>query len=240
MSKASGDTERKKPAVALGALAFAANQKPLAAPESAPPDDDEPGAQPKPGKDSPFSSSDWRIAFDAWAALAVRIVLILGAVFSVYQYLAARQEQRVAQATSLVELWDQPDYQKAQQAVKHRLAGLIAKYDNLLAADTTPAEEAIFRQRIGIEAMTPNGGDMPIEEFSANFDRVVYFLNRLSFCVEGNLCARDVADAYFRDYAVSFWSYFSGYAEKLRKAGSTSFARPIEQYVGVAKPGSKN
>lgn len=239
MSKPGDGTRRggeagkdRKPPVALAALAFAANQVRPA--ETAP----EPSAVEKPAskKESPFSHGDWRMVVDAWATLLVRVVLILGAVFSVYQYLATRQEQRVAQTTSLVELWEQPDYQKAQQAVKNRLAALNAKYQNLLGADATPAEEAIFRQRIGIEAMTANGGDMPVSEFSENFDRVVYFLNRLSFCVEGNLCAREVADAYFRDYAVSFWSYFSGYADKQRKAGSTNFAQPIENYVGAGSP----
>ena len=84
--------------------------------------------------------------------------------------------------------------------------------------------------------MTADGGSKPIEDFTADFDRIVYFLNRVSFCVEGGLCSRKVADAYFRDYAVSFWSYFAGYVEKQRKAGSTTYALPIENYVRQGPP----
>ncbi|TGQ96343.1 hypothetical protein EN847_33720, partial [Mesorhizobium sp. M1C.F.Ca.ET.204.01.1.1] len=92
------------------------------------------------------------------------------------------------------------------------------------------------RQRIGIEAMSASGGDMPLADFGENFDRIVYFLNRLSFCVDGDLCSRKVTDAYFRDYAVSFWSYFAGYIDKQRKAGSANFASAIETYVRQEQP----
>lgn len=185
---------------------------------------------------NPFTDRDWRMLVYAWSGLLVRLVLIFGAIFSVYQFLANQEQKRVEQTMQLVELWETKDYQQAQRALKNRLVALNAKYDNLIGANPSPKEESIFRQRIGMEAMTAAGGDMPLDEFSENFDRVVYFLNRLSFCVDGKLCSRQVADAYFRDYAVSFWSYFAGYVEKQRQAGSATFALPIEKYVSEGPP----
>ncbi len=185
---------------------------------------------------NPFTDRDWRMLLYAWAGMAVRLAIIFTLGFSVFQYLANQEQKRVEQTMALVELWESKDFQQAQRALKERLAALNAKYDNLLSATPSPTEEQVFRQRIGIEAMTPEGGAMPVADFNDNFDRIVYFLNRLSICVEGKLCSRDVADAYFRDYAVSFWSYFAGYIGKQRKAGSANYAQAIEAYVGHGSP----
>lgn len=182
---------------------------------------------------NPFNESDWRVIWNAWAGFVLRIVLIAAAFFSVMQYLAARDEARVGRTLDLVELWERSEYQDAQDALKRRLVGLNDKYASLLGKTPSESEVAVFRDRVGQEALTPAGGDIPVDEFQRHFDRIVYFLNRLSFCVEENLCSRRVADAYFRDFALSFWSYFSGYVAEQRKAGSTTYAVPIELYLGI-------
>lgn len=182
---------------------------------------------------NPFNESDWRVIWNAWAGFVLRLVLIAAAFFSVMQYLAARDEARVGRTLDLVELWERSEYQDAQDALKKRLADLNNKYDSLLGKAPSESEIAVFRDRIGQEALTPQGGEIPVDEFQRHFDRIVYFLNRLSFCVEENLCSRRVADAYFRDFALSFWSYFSGYVAEQRKRGSATYALPIEQYLGI-------
>jgi len=189
---------------------------------------------------NPFTDRDWRMLAYAWSGLLVRLVIIFTLLFSVFQFLANQDQKRVEQTMSLVELWESKDLQQAQRALKERLTGLNAKYDNLLSANPTPTEEQVFRQRIGIETMTADGGTMPLADFSDHFDRIVYFLNRLSICVESDLCSRKVADSYFRDYAVSFWSYFAGYVEKQRKAGSANFASAIEVYVRQGQPAAQS
>lgn len=180
---------------------------------------------------NPFTDRDWRMLMYAWTGLFVRVFIIFGGIFTVFQYLANREETRIERTLALVELWEQAQNQQAQQALKVRLAGLNEKYATLLGQNPSAAETALYFERIGIEAMKPEGGSQPLPEFQAEFDRVVYFLNRLSFCVEGNLCSREVADAYFRDYAVSFWSYFSGYIAEQRREGARTFALPIESYI---------
>lgn len=179
-----------------------------------------------------FTDRDWRMWLYAWMGLLVRVTIVLGAIFTVYQYLSAREQNRVQRTLELVELWERSEYQDAQTALRQRLAALNQKYANLLGSNPSAKELDVYYSRIGIEAMSESGGAMPLTEFSAHFDRVVYFLNRVAFCVVGNLCAEDIADAYFRDYAASFWQYFAGYIERQRKAGAASFARPIESYVG--------
>lgn len=183
---------------------------------------------------NPFTERDWRMLVYAWMGLAVRVILVFGAVFSVYQFLVAREEKRVERTLALVELWETADYQTAQQALRQRLADLNGKYSSLLGQNPSATERKVYYDRIGLEAMSADGGAMPLAEFQAQFDRVVYFLNRIASCVESDLCSRRVADDYFRDYTVSFWQYFSAYAARQRRAGTPAFAKPIETYVAGA------
>jgi hypothetical protein len=180
---------------------------------------------------NPFTDRDWRMLVYAWSGLAVRIVLVLGAIFSVYQFLAAREEKRVQYALDMVELWEKPEFQTAQRAVQKRIDSLNVRYEATLREQPTINARAFVLRRIGAEAMTPEGGDMPVEEFQEQFDRIVYFLNRISFCVEGDLCSREVIDAYFGEYAKSFWDYFAGYVGDRRKVISPTYAEPVETYV---------
>mgnify|MGYP001329860009 FL=1 len=180
---------------------------------------------------NPFTDRDWRMWFYAWSGLLVRITIVLGALFTVYQFLATREQARVQRTLELVELWEKAEYQDAQRAIKQRLAALNEQYAGLLGANPSEKEMAVYYERIGLEAMTSDGGAMPLADFTDKFDRIVYFLNRVAFCVEGDICSKDIADAYFRDYAASFWQYFSGYVARQRKAGSATYAQPIENYL---------
>jgi hypothetical protein len=180
---------------------------------------------------NPFTDKDWRMWLYAWAGMAVRLVLVAGAVFTVYQFLVAREEARVQRAFEMVELWEKPEYQAAQRAVKKRIDDLNAKYATILGNQAGARERSVVMGRIGLEAMAMKGDAKSQEEFAAEFDRVVYFLNRISFCVKDNLCSREVVDAYFADYAQSFWAYFADYVGEQRKSLSPTYAEPVEGYV---------
>jgi hypothetical protein len=153
-----------------------------------------------------------------------------------------RAEMRVERALALVELWDQDKYQEAAKAVKDRLAGLLAKNPNPFGAKPTEKDLAFYYARIGEQALDSSGADPATPQFQEEFDRLVYFLNRVSFCVDRNICDRDIAQNYFQDYAASFWRYFRGYAEKRRKQGEPAYAVAIEKFVGDAdvRPTSGN
>lgn len=182
---------------------------------------------------SPFDDADWRMRLYTWCGFLLRLLLIAGAVVTAMQYFAAREEKRVEHTLELVTLWEEPQYQEAQRALDARLAPLLAQAAAMVTPDTGPADLQLIYKKIGQAAMTPAGGAMPLGEFKAHLDGIVYFLNRLSFCVEGNICSRAVADAYFRDFAESFWRYFSGYVGSVRKQTSPNYAKPIEDYVNA-------
>lgn len=180
---------------------------------------------------NPFTDPDWRMLAYAWAGFLLRVLLILGGVFSAYQYIQARDEKRVERSFELVTLWEEEKYQQAQSILVRRLTELNTRFASDLPANPGEAELAVFHERIGLEAMRATGADAASAEMREAFGRIVYFLNRVGFCVAENLCSRKVADAYFLDFARSFWSYFSGYALEQRRRGSPEFGRAVEDYV---------
>jgi hypothetical protein len=180
---------------------------------------------------NPFTDRDWRMLVYAWSGLFVRIIIVFGALFTVYQFLAAREEKRVERSLELVTLWESEAYQDAQRALRQRLSALNTRNAALFQGKLTETQRGVILGRIGEEALSEDGGTMPLADFQEEFDRIVYFLNRLSFCIEGDLCSRAVLDAYFRDYGVSFWSYFSAHIQKQRRAGLPNYAKPLETYV---------
>ncbi|MBO6717989.1 MAG: hypothetical protein JJ913_08545 [Rhizobiaceae bacterium] len=180
---------------------------------------------------NPFRSSDWRVWSYAWAGFAVRLLIVVGGVFSVLQYLDTREENRVERTLQLVELWEEPEFQAAQRAVVTRLDALNAQFAELLDKNATEQERLVYFDRLGAAALQTSGGAMPLDEFREHFDRLLYFLNRLAYCVDGNLCSKEVADSFFGDFAKSFWAYFGGHLREQRSGLSANYAAPLEQYV---------
>lgn len=226
--------KKAKSAPASGAVTVTSSAKPPRSPASATVSMEpypEPSPQEIKKENNPFTDRDWRMWTYAWAGFLLRLLLIVGALFTVVQYLTARQERRVERTMQLVELWEQQQYQDAQVALKERLTALNNQYVSMLGPNPTPQQQAVFASRLGLEALRPSGGTMPLPEFKGHFDRIVYFLNRMSSCTTSNLCEASVADEYFKDFAVSFWGYFSGYVQQQRQAGSANYAQPLENYL---------
>ena len=180
---------------------------------------------------NPFRSRDWRLWTYAWSGFAVRLLIVVGGIFSVLQYLDAREENRVERTLQLIETWEKPEYQVAQEAISGRLEALNARFGTLLENNASDADRAVYFDRIGVAAMQPDGGTMPLDAFRAHYERMLYFLNRMAFCVEGNLCSKTMVDGYFGDFAKSFWAYFGGYAREQRGAVAPNYGAPLERYV---------
>lgn len=185
---------------------------------------------------NPFTDRDWRMWLYAWSGLVVRFAIILGAIFSIYQYMANAEERRMTRTFELLAEWEKPEYQESQVALRKRLSELNAQYASLLQANPSPTELGVYMDRIGLAAMSDKGGSMPLPEFKVHFDRIVSFLNRVATCVQGGQCSETVTNDYFRDFAVSFWNYFEKYTRQMRAAGSTTFSMSLEEFVTGERP----
>jgi hypothetical protein len=75
----------------------------------------EPSPQEIKKETNPFTEADWRMWTYAWSGFLLRVMLVFGAAFSVYQYLVQREEKRVERTFALIELWERPEYQDAQR-----------------------------------------------------------------------------------------------------------------------------
>ena len=190
-----------------------------------------PNTQEPKDEPNPFKATDWRLFVFAWSGFALRVLLCVGAVFSAVQFLQSRQDKRVERTLALVELWEKPEYQEAQNALKRRLGELNRQSAGLVTPQTSPEQMDIIMASIGSKAMTDEGGTMPLADFQEQFDRIVYFLSRLASCVNTKLCDRAVADEFFLDYARSFWRFFSTHIERQRRSSSATLAVGIETYV---------
>ena len=182
---------------------------------------------------NPFTDKDWRMWLYAWSGFALRLMLVFGAAFSVYQYSVSRQEKRIERTMELVALWEQADYQDAQKALNERLVALGQKYAPLITPKMTDQQKAVIFRKIGNEVLTEAAG--PVADFEPKFEKVVYFLNRVGACVLSGLCERSIANDYFTDYATSFWSYFADYISRQRTAGSANYAQPLESFLNAEK-----
>jgi hypothetical protein len=179
---------------------------------------------------NPFLDKDWYNRIYAWAGMFVRVVIIVGAVFSVVQFMTAREEKRVERTLGLVDLWDTPENQAAVTAVSARLAEINEANRNFLPEQPTAEQLANYYSSIGIAALRPDPANPATAAIPQQFERVLFFLNRMAACVEGNLCSGAVADDFFIDYARSFWTYFAGHVEERRRA-APGYAEPLEAYL---------
>lgn len=196
----------------------------------------EPSPQEIKKESNPFTETDWRMWTYAWTGFLLRLMLVVGASFSVYQYLVQREEKRVERTFALIELWERPEYQDAQKALRQQLMQVHDRLKSQLSATPTQAQLDFYYRKVGSEAMSAASGAAPMADVQASFDRVLYFLNRVSSCTTTNLCSKSVTDEYFRDYARTFWGYFSGYIRSQRRAGSSTLAESLEKYLNADAP----
>lgn len=155
------------------------------------------------------------------AILLAIIVMILAA-----RYVANPPREMAKESMALVELWETPDYQAAQAAVRERLARLNQQYAGLLSGTPTEQEKTIFISQVGRAAMREDGGTMPLPEFKQKFDLLVRFFNRVSLCAETSICDSATIDAYFGDFLRSFYTYFGKYLSDSGRAFSKYYVPP--------------
>ncbi len=170
-----------------------------------------------------------RLPFLLGGALAVTLVALAVAVW----LLVSSSQEAVDRALDYAQAWQADEYRDARGAIDARIGYLNGLYAAELPPDATEAERAAYRERLGVEAMTPEGGSMPFPEFRTVFDRVMDYLNRASTCANAGVCDRATIDQYMLADARSFWGYFAGYARNRRTAGEADYARPLEDYLAA-------
>lgn len=126
-------------------------------------------------------------------ANVVTILGALGVAFAAYQYFVAQEAARAKETLHMIEIWETRDYDEAFNALR----------DEVIAFWQTVPEEDLELAKTSSKAQSNLRKAMEHHVFSSansqyNFDRMVYFFNRLGLCIEARLCSKHTARIFFR------------------------------------------
>lgn len=143
----------------------------------------------------------------------VTILGVLGVGFAVFQYMQTQEAGRAKETLAMIEIWETRGYSKSFKD----LGGQVQAF--LKAA---PKEDLELASRNDVAAQNLRGAMyerlLSSPDASENFDRAVYFFNRLGLCVEANLCSVTTAEIFFQDSLRGFMSNFLDLIHERRSA----------------------
>ncbi|MEM6387258.1 MAG: hypothetical protein AAF718_13590 [Pseudomonadota bacterium] len=150
------------------------------------------------------------------------IVLMCGMVVTYLQYQAFLESGRVEQSYKLVEEWETRGYDQDLQAFSARVVALEMEGRDVFGAEIDMQKEP------GLNFVVNGLGD-PDAETAAAIDRLYYFFDKMSLCVEQDLCDRALLVEYFGTAVNSFWGYTVSYRSDKRDR-SPSFGSFTERF----------
>jgi hypothetical protein len=171
---------------------------------------DRPEHADRPGDDLPVTDRHSHKLFGTqlwvWEGLSY-VVTVLGAfgvIFAVTQYFLAQEADRSKETLAMIEIWETRGYSKSFTDLGASVQDFLIsapKEDLQLAGKNKSAAENL-RKAMYAKVLSNAAS-------KEDFDRVVYFFNRLGLCVEASLCSSKTADIFFQDSLRGFMSNFS-------------------------------
>lgn len=155
------------------------------------------------------------LALWKWTAIShlMSLLGLLTLIFGVFQYVGTVRAERAGRTLEMIEDWVDGGYRDAFLGLAARTEPLVAKARANLG-DPSAASEADLREaRSQIVAVVLDGA-----EGDAQFDKVVYYFNRLGLCLEARLCLDDTARIFFADTLDDFLSVFGDEIAARRQA----------------------
>ena len=137
-------------------------------------------------------------------ANAITIVGALSVVFAVYQYIASQEAGRAKETLNMIEIWETRSYSKSFDRLRD---DLLKFWEEVPAQDVelakTNARAATNLRKAMVSRVLSS------EQATEDFDKVVYFFNRLGLCIEAKLCSKRTATVFFDEPFQAFMSNFS-------------------------------
>lgn len=154
--------------------------------------------------------SFWYAAFDFLS----KIALMGGIVFSLYQFFAFQNSERIKYTIQFVEKYDGANFLRARQTISAVLRQHEGKIAQLSSIRISPNADAKLRARMAQFLVKDSNNK---EGIAKELDLVVRFFNGLQICIENNLCDRSIADAFLLAHAKNIWLNFGPYIVSRRK-----------------------
>ncbi len=146
-------------------------------------------------------------------AVVSNIGLMTGIVFSIYQFLAYQQADRVKYTFQYVEKYDDERFLDARRAVSE----VLRSYEKKIASFNTVRMNADAEEKLrGRFAMFLVNDSNDKKGIAHELDLLVSFFSGVQICIEKKLCDKPVANAFLKSHADSLWTNFGPYIKGRR------------------------
>lgn len=161
---------------------------------------------------------------------ATKVLVILGGVFTAWQYLEAKQTARIERTFEYVELLSRGEAAPARQAITAELLARQEQLGPILHGTFAPAEAQVLHARLAHFLVHQSRGGRGL---ALELDTLANLFQEITICVARKLCESEVAHAFLDETARNYWSNFKPYFLEQRTLIPT-YAAGLEQFVVAA------
>ena len=131
-------------------------------------------------------------------------------VWAVVEYIAQREAERAGHTIDYIDMWENKGYQQQYYLLSDEWSGFLKRIpeSDRLAFKENIGDRIIYKRNI------LNRFYREIELIDANVNAVkdlVYFFNRMSLCIEADVCSGKVAKTFFGEIVESTFDVFGEY-----------------------------
>ncbi|RWO49223.1 hypothetical protein [Mesorhizobium sp.] len=171
----------------------------------------------------------WPTTMAEWVEVSVKLGVIVGGLFALFQFLDGKQSERVKTTLQYVARFENDDTatSKARRALSDSLrlnAGNIKRFST---ARVSKEQAAALKQKL---ATTILDGASSQTDALLELDS---FFDSLRICVQNNLCDRKTASEFFAPYATWLIENFGSVIDE-RAQRATGFGRGTRSIAGDA------
>ncbi|MGH1417976.1 MAG: DUF4760 domain-containing protein [Hyphomicrobiaceae bacterium] len=140
--------------------------------------------------------------------------LLAGIIFSIYQFLAFQQADRVKYTFQYVEKYDDERFIAARRTISEALRSYEQKIARLNTVRMNAEAEKKLRDRFAMFLVNDTNNKKGIAQ---ELDLLIGFFNGVQICIEKKICDKPVALAFLKSHAETIWSNFGPYIRDRRK-----------------------
>lgn len=167
-----------------------------------------------------------RKTYDVFDFLS-KVALVCGILFSIYQFNAYKQDERVRYTFQFIERFDSDRFLTTRTTIEAALRSQEAAIAEINRARVSQDAEVALRRRVALFLINDsNRGQGLVREVELMVD----FFDALEICLKERLCDRDTANAFLESHATMLWTNFAPYIEGRREL-IPSYGRGLQAFV---------
>ena len=166
------------------------------------------------------------------------VATLAGGVWAVVQYADARHAARVTRTLEYVERFNKDNVLRARMRLGrtwYNLRGYVAKV-SLGSRDAADYEQRLRQLVFTVVENAPVELDdgSKAKGLVGDLDQLQSFFGELEICIEGSLCDKETADAYFSDYATRFYCLHEPFISYKQRDYDSSYGVRLNVFLKAA------